>query len=114
MALKFNFNFKIIWVNFHAVSDSVWVFTIIYCCNSWYILVFSVLKQYSYVGAHNTSVELTKASKIYKSHSFHVTNISSSFSIFDKEIYLFDIVLSFTSGYPCINLNYRKGKPVFL
>ena len=76
--------------------------------------MFLVLKQYSYVGAHNTSVELTKASKIYKKVIVYVTNISNSFSIFDKEIYLFDIVLSFTSGYPCINLNDQKGKPVFL
>jgi len=39
------------------------------------------------VGKHNTGVELlATAPKIYKSNK----NISTSFSIFDNEIYLFD------------------------
>lgn len=57
-------NFQIIWVKTCKV-DSLRHRNLVF-------LVFQGLlgvTQYSYVETHNNSVELTKASKIYKSHS---------------------------------------------
>ena len=61
-------NFQIIWVHSCKV-DSVRRHRNL--ANQIFLVFQGLLgvNQYSYVEAHNNSVELTKASKIYKSHS---------------------------------------------
>ena len=131
LLLSAKFSWKILQTYLWGTQASLWLISEVWCwfwlkriaCFFTIIPIIAVLIEY-----WETQTKSTFSLTFFNPNPFHKSlkdryiqkpssnemNISVSFSIYDKEIYLFDIVLSFTSGYPCINLNYQKGKPVFL